>query len=121
MDRVVRLRPWQKQALDRFHAHAHKDFLALATPGAGETTFAIVAGLHALKGGAKRVIVVAPTAHLKAQWAHAAARLGMQLDPSWSATNGRLAADMHGIVTTYQQVATSADALRGLAHSSFVV
>ena len=121
MERVVRLRPWQKQALDRFHAHPHPDFLAVATPGAGKTTFAVVAGLHALRGGAKRVIVVAPTAHLKTQWAKAAARLGLQLDPQWSASSGRPAGDMHGIVTTYQQVSTSADALRGLAADSFIV
>lgn len=120
MKQIVRLRPWQKQALDAFHAHSGADFLAVATPGAGKTTFAVVAALHALRGGARRVVVVAPTAHLKAQWANAAARFGMQLDPAWSA-GSRLAADMHGIVTTYQQVSSNADALRGLSDGSFTV
>jgi hypothetical protein len=33
MPRSVRLRPWQKAALERFHAHDGADFLAVATPG----------------------------------------------------------------------------------------
>jgi len=44
-------------------------------------------------------VVVAPTAHLKLQWANAAHRVGLQLDPSWSPADG-LAGDLHGIVTT---------------------
>ena len=60
----------------------------------------------------RRLIVVAPTSHLKLQWADAAARLGLHLEPRWSATGGRLPADVHGIVTTYQQVASNPEALR---------
>src|SRR5699024_807094 len=37
------------------------------------------------------------------------------------AANGALPADMHGIVTTYQQVATSAQVLAGLSRDAFVV
>ena len=32
----------------------------------------------------RRVIVVAPTSHLKTQWAQAAHRLGLELDPDWT-------------------------------------
>ena len=49
---------------------------------------------------------VAPTAHLKVQWARAAVSFGLHLDPAWAAADGHLPADMHGIVTSYQQVAT---------------
>ena len=32
----------------------------------------------------RRLIVVAPTSHLKVQWSLAAHRLGLQLDPDWT-------------------------------------
>ncbi len=67
-------------------------------------------------------MVVAPTSHLKIQWSLAAHRLGLQLDPDWSPGQG-LARDVHGLVTTYQQVATdkAANALRGLAADGMVI
>src|SRR5438874_13167525 len=108
MPRTVTLRPWQKSALERFAACGAPDFLAMATPGAGKTTFALTAARQALATDAtRRLIVVVPTAHLKTQWARAATALDLDLDPQWAATDGGLPADMHGIVTTYQQVATS--------------
>jgi superfamily II DNA or RNA helicase len=121
--RSVRLRPWQKTALSLFEASSGPDFLAVATPGAGKTTFALTASLHhmARPDGPQRLVVVAPTAHLKRQWASAAARFGVHLDPQWSAADGALPADMHGIVTTYQQVATSAAVLARVASGAMVV
>ena len=121
MTRTVRLRRWQKAALDQFVAAPKPDFLAVATPGAGKTTFALTAARHQLAERPGRLIVVAPTAHLKIQWARAAAAFSLHLDPSWSAAGGALPADMHGIVTTYQQVASSATLLSRLARDAFVV
>lgn len=126
MSRSVRLRPWQHAALARFAASTHPDFLAVATPGAGKTTFALAAVRTALARTdlARRpapVVVVAPTAHLKVQWARAAAALGLHLDPAWSPAVGALPADMHGVVTSYQQVALSSAALRPLARGAVVV
>jgi superfamily II DNA or RNA helicase len=121
MTRTVRLRPWQKAALDRFLAAESDDFLTVATPGAGKTTFALTAARHQLATTPSRLVVVAPTAHLKLQWARAAAALSLHLDPSWSAADGALSPDMHGIVTSYQQVAVSADALARLAQGAFVI
>ncbi len=122
MTRTVRLRAWQKAAIDKLDAHEYPDFLAVATPGAGKTTFALMAALRSLRAErGQRLIVVAPTAHLKTQWADAAARFGLQLDPFWAASNGALPGDMHGIVTTYQQVATSAAALSKLCPGAFVI
>ena len=122
MTRSIRLRPWQKAALDAFLAADRADFLAVATPGAGKTTFALTAARHVLADDPRRrLVVVAPTAHLKVQWAAAAGRFALHLDPAWAAADGRLPADMHGIVTTYQQVASSAGVLRELARGSFVV
>ncbi len=122
LTRSIRLRPWQKAALEKFVAAGEADFLTVATPGAGKTTFALTAARQVLADHPRRrLVVVAPTAHLKVQWARAASRFALHLDPAWSAADGRLPPDMHGIVTTYQQVATSADVLRGLAADAFVV
>jgi superfamily II DNA or RNA helicase len=94
----------------------------VATPGAGKTTFALAAVRNALaQRRVTRVFVVTPTAHLKTQWAAAAAQLQVHLDPAWSAADGTLPSDMHGVVTTYQQVAFSASTLRPLAERAFVV
>ncbi len=118
----IRLRPWQSEALERFANTPGPDFLAVATPGAGKTTFALTAATQDLADHpGRRLIVVAPTQHLKHQWSRAALRFGLHLDPEWSARDGVLPGDMHGIVTTYQQVATSSRALAGLSRDSFVV
>ena len=121
MTRAIRLRPWQKAAFDAFSASESPDFLAVATPGAGKTTFALTAARFELGRRPGRLVVVAPTAHLKVQWAAAAHRMALHLDPSWSPASGRLAPDLHGVVTTYQQVASSAELLRGLADDAFVI
>src|ERR1044071_5399997 len=102
----VRLRPWQHAALQALVDHPEPDFLAVATPGAGKTTCALVAARVALGKRPVPVVVVTPTAHLKTQWARAAARLDLHLDPAWSPSDaGGIHSDTHGLVTTYQQVA----------------
>lgn len=122
MTRSIRLRPWQKRALEQLATSDRPDFLAVATPGAGKTTFALTAiRLHLSKHPNSRVVIVAPTAHLKTQWADAAAGFDLLLDAQWSASSGRLPADVHGIVTTYQQVSSSAEALAGVARDAVVV
>ena len=120
--RTVHLRRWQKSALDQFRARERPDFLAVATPGAGKTTLALVAARQALaEAPGRRLVVVVPTQHLKTQWADAAEALDLHLETGWSARDGRLPADTHGLVTTYQQVATSAGAFASLSRDAFVV
>ncbi|MDX2379990.1 MAG: DEAD/DEAH box helicase family protein [Acidimicrobiia bacterium] len=116
------LRPWQRAAYDRFAAREGIDFLAVATPGAGKTTFALACARATLAAEPRTLVVVAPTSHLKVQWSLAAHRLGLQLDPDWAPGDG-LARDVHGLVTTYQQVATpaAARALAGLSADGFVI
>ncbi len=119
--RTIRLRKWQKNALDAFATRDGDDFLAVATPGAGKTTFALAASRQDLAAHpGRRLVVVAPTQHLKGQWAAAAERFGLHLDPAWIAGEP-LPADVHGIVTTYQQVAQSALAVAEIAVGSFTV
>ena len=121
MPQSLRLRPWQKLALDAFAARTCADFLAVATPGAGKTTFALAATITELVSApARMVVVVTPTAHLKLQWTRAAAAVGLHLQPEWTPRAG-FAADMHGIVVTYQQVAANPTALAAIAAGSFVI
>lgn len=118
----IRLRAWQQEALQALEARTRSSFLAVATPGAGKTTFALAAVRRALVARhVRRVVIVVPTQHLKVQWAEAAERFDIHLDPKWSAGDGALPSDVHGIVTTYQQVAASPDALRRIAEGAFVV
>ncbi len=53
-----------------------------------------------------RITVVAPTEHLKTQWAEAAAKVGIPLDPSYSA-KGRSSSDFVGVAMTYAGVAAN--------------
>jgi superfamily II DNA or RNA helicase len=122
MARSIRLRRWQKAALDRLAHREGSDFLAVATPGAGKTTFALAAARREMAGApGRRLVVVAPTQHLKSQWADAAEALDLHLETSWSPADGALPADVHGLVTTYQQVASAAPALRSVADGAFAV
>ncbi len=121
MARTIRLRPWQKDALEKFRTTERSDFLAVATPGAGKTTFALTAVAQELTAYPhRRVVVVAPTAHLKLQWARAAAKLGIHLEASWASADP-WPRDMHGVVVTYQQVAADPRQLRGPSDDAIVV
>ena len=122
MAHTIRLRRWQRAALEAFQSRPGADFLAVATPGAGKTTFALAAARQYLgEHPRRRVVVVAPTQHLKTQWADAAEALDLHLEPGWSAADGRLPADVHGLVTTYQQVAASTGAVAEIARDAMVV
>ncbi|CAB4363597.1 MAG: DEAD/DEAH box helicase [Actinobacteria bacterium] len=122
MSERVQLRPWQRAAFDKFAASEYQDYLAVATPGAGKTTFALACARWVLAQQRRRVIVVAPTTHLKTQWVQAAHHMGLELDHQWSPADG-MSKDVHGIVTTYQQVSMpdTAKKLRGLANDAFVI
>jgi superfamily II DNA or RNA helicase len=118
----IRLRAWQQEALAALEQRRRSSFLAVATPGAGKTTFALAAIRRALVARhVRRIVVVVPTQHLKTQWAEAAERFDVHLDPAWSAGDGALPSDVHGIVTTYQGVAADPKALRRVAEAAFVV
>ncbi len=100
------LRAWQAEAIEKYESAAPSDYLVTATPGAGKTTFglALASRLRAARV-VDRVIVVAPTDHLRTQWADAAVRMGLLLDPNLTNGVGRIRDGAHGYVTTYAQVA----------------
>ncbi|MGC0251394.1 DEAD/DEAH box helicase [Pseudactinotalea sp. Z1748] len=104
-----RLRAWQAAALDTYLRDQPRDFLAVATPGAGKTTFALRVATELLQQRVvRRIAVVAPTEHLKTQWADAARRVGIALDPTFRNAQGRHGAQFDGVALTYAQVAANA-------------
>jgi len=120
--KAIQLRVWQQEALAKLEARERASFLAVATPGAGKTTFALTAVHRALVARqVRRIVIVVPTQHLKHQWAMAAEKFDIYLDPGWSASDGALPSDVHGIAVTYQQVAANPRALRHVVHGAFVV
>jgi len=102
------LRAWQTAAMEKYLARNPRDFLAVATPGAGKTTFALTVAAELLgRRVVDRITIVAPTEHLKVQWAEAAARAGIPIDPAYSAGQGRTSQDYLGIAVTYAGVAVN--------------
>ncbi|WP_159802908.1 DEAD/DEAH box helicase [Arthrobacter zhaoguopingii] len=102
-----KLRQWQSEALEKYFANSPQDFLAVATPGAGKTTFALRVATELVERGiVNRVTVVAPTDHLKRQWADAAARVGLAIDPNFKNADGRHGNGFIGVAVTYAQVAS---------------
>lgn len=101
------LRAWQEEAIQRYLARQPRDFLASATPGAGKTTFALrLAAILRAQRVVRQIIVVAPTEHLKTQWADAAARAGIRLNPAYANGDGlAYGRHFHGVAVTYAQVA----------------
>ena len=74
----MRLRTWQREALDSYLATSPRDWLVCATPGAGKTTFTLAVAAHLWQDHViNRVIVVCPTDHLRSQWIAAARGLGL--------------------------------------------
>src|SRR5205085_2333088 len=117
-----KLRAWQQEALTTYFSRSDadsRDFLVSATPGAGKTTFALRLASELLQRRlVDRVTVVAPTEHLKLQWADAAHRAGIRLDPRFSNRHARESRQFHGVVVTYAQVAVRASLHRQLTTSA---
>ena len=91
MAQQIRLRPWQKAALDAFAGRPGPDFLAVATPGAGKTTFALDGRAPATsprtRAGAWSSSPRPSTSRSSGR--DAAAALDLHLDPEWIAGRRR--------------------------------
>ena len=105
-DLLPGLRGWQKDAYHEYFRLPRRDFLLVATPGAGKTAYALTVAAELL---ARREVafltIVTPTEHLKHQWAQAAARFGIAIDSAYRNAQGRAGAGFAGVAVTYAQVA----------------
>ena len=118
------LRAWQAAALRQYMSQEPRDFLAVATPGAGKTTFALRIALELMGAGiVDKLTVVCPTEHLKGQWADAAARVGIHIDPAFTNSQGRAGSHYDGVAVTYAQVAANppVHAARTRAYPTLVI
>lgn len=104
------LRKWQIEAVNKtLSAFADPErnsraFLAVATPGAGKTRYAVTVAGHLFQENAcRRVIVVVPTLAVLDGWKDTMAKAGIQLDPTWKGDR-TLTRDFHGVIATYQGV-----------------
>ena len=114
-----KLRAWQAEALDRYFESEPRDFLAAATPGAGKTTFALRLAVELIaRRVVDRVTVVAPTDHLKRQWADAAHRVGLRLNPTHANGSSWGGRRFHGMAVTYAQVAVRSSLHREITESA---
>ncbi len=113
------LRAWQAEAFTQYEQAQPRDFLCVATPGAGKTTFALrVAHQLLATRTIKRIVVVTPTEHLKVQWADAAAKVGIHLDPGLNRSTKRgRAKEFDGSVVTYAGVSMRAWSYEALCHA----
>jgi superfamily II DNA or RNA helicase len=108
------LRGWQKAAYAEYFRLAKRDFLLVATPGAGKTTYALTIAKELLtRREVLAVTIVTPTEHLKYQWAQAARKFGIAIDPSYRNAQGKAGADFQGVAVTYAQVAAHPALHRG--------
>src|ERR1700742_4373646 len=88
------LRAWQRRAITKYLAGGPKDFLAVATPGAGKTVFGLRVAAELLADRiVEQVTIVTPTEHLKHQWAGAAAAAGIAIDPNFRNGAGATSSD----------------------------
>jgi superfamily II DNA or RNA helicase len=104
------LRDWQQRAFYTYVTLNKRNFLMVATPGAGKTIAAARIAHSILSANkADRLVVVCPSEHLKKQWAGALAPFGIQLHPRFKNADGAVSADYHGIIATYHQIASNPD------------
>ncbi|SDC45273.1 DEAD/DEAH box helicase [Actinokineospora iranica] len=100
------LRDWQRRALTKYLTRRPKDFLAVATPGAGKTVFGLRVAAELLADRTvESLTIVAPTEHLKHQWAASASLAGIPIDPNFTNSMGATSRDYRGVAVTYAQVA----------------
>ena len=102
------LRSWQREAFDAWWSAQPRDSLVVATPGAGKTRLAARLA-HAVLSArrVRRIMIVVPREHLKAQTAIAMAQAGIRVDHRFANIAGSLAPDVHGAAVTYQQIAAA--------------
>ncbi len=117
---TMKPREWQAKFLRSYEAWIDRDYLLVATPGAGKTSASLLAAKQLIqRREIEKVIVVCPTSSLKKQWADSAANFGIQLDPNWE--NGPIKRDYHGICLTYSKTVHSERMLQFLCDQDAMI
>lgn len=105
------LRRWQEEAyllVKETYKKGEKDFLCVATPGAGKTIFALRVAHYLLYNKlVERIVIIAPTEHLKKQWAESAGLVGIDINPNFENSNEIETRDFRGVSVTYAAVGRS--------------
>jgi len=105
-DLYLGLRPWQRAAFTDYFRLPRRDYLLVATPGAGKTSYALAVAAELLaRRQIAAITVVTPTEHLKFQWSQVASGFGIPIDPAYRNAQGRVSTDYIGVAVTYAQVA----------------
>lgn len=115
-------RRWQSDFLRDYLANRKKEYLLVATPGAGKTSAALYAAQQKMQAGlVDQVIIVCPTESLKYQWAAVATKFGINLYPRYQ--DGLIKRDYHGICLTYAKTIHSHQMLHHICsnHNTLVV
>lgn len=118
------LRDWQRRSIAKYHNSPKADFLQVATPAAGKTTFSLTIAQMLMGAGiVQRVVIVVPTNYLRRQWRQAGIPLGLQLSATFSNKDYTVASDYDGFVATYQSVASLPELFRRLCteHPTLVI
>ena len=123
-NKMLRLRPWQQQALDKAqrwlldHA-ASKYFLINAAPGAGKTKAACAIAKALLdKGEIDRVIVIAPRVEVVRQWASDFRDITGRFMAQITAADGRIELD---VCATWSAIEGLQDAFQAVCEQSRVL
>lgn len=110
---MTQLRQWQEEALGKFLRSESPNFLAVACPGAGKTTFALTAAKELIdRGEIDQVVVVVPSDALRTQWS-SGNLLNLRPFRNGEPVERR---GFDGVVTTYQAL-THPNASTFIAHA----
>jgi superfamily II DNA or RNA helicase len=97
----IELHDWQAAAFKKLLAKSENEFLCVAWPGTGKTLFALsVAHRFYEVGDINRIIVVAPSTHLREQWAISARLIGIDLDYEFENKASAISSNFQGVVVT---------------------
>lgn len=122
--KVIRLRPWQKSALDKaLHwllvEKTDRHFLINAAPGAGKTIAACVIAQELFeRGEIERVIIIAPRSEVVNQWSSDFHRVTGRYMSKVTARDGDIAALQMDVCATWIALQGLQDALQAVCQSS---
>ena len=96
---------WQLSVQADYLGKLQKDYLLVAVPGAGKTFWTMHTARELIKAGRiEQVAIVAPTTHVKGQWARTAHELGLDIESNYRNSDGAWPRDADGVSMTYHQM-----------------